>query len=449
MKLMDRTNIDFIGPRRYCMLGSAIVILLGLGLFVVRGGLQARGAMYNIDFTGGTLVTIRLDPNAPAVQAVPEARRADFVRQTAGAVLPDVSVERLDVEAERQRAVRFNIRTTEEDARKVQGAVQKQFGPSLVRLVMTSQPAAPIAAAAAPAAAATDATKSSPPPAAGDRFAGGRAYRLNFNLDQAPSRITSAFLNVLTAAGVPSPTTRFEVINPAATTAAAADAPARTLVLRTNLEPETAETAVQGLRTTLNTDPDFLFERLENFGGVVAGETRNLALMAIVMSWLIMIAYLWFRFKSVSYGFAAVLALVHDVLFTLGAVAALHYKIDLPMIAAFLTLIGFSVNDTIVIFDRIREIKGKTPILTPQMINDAVNQTLSRTILTSLTAWLVVLILFVFGGEGLAGFSFCLVVGFLSGTYSTIYIASPVLIEWSGHTRPAVKQGKGSLVTSR
>src|SRR5258707_14114007 len=118
-----------------------------------------------------------------------------------------------------------------------------------------------------------------------------------------------------------------------------------------------------------------------------------------------------------------------------------QFKIDLPMIAAFLTLIGFSVNDTIVIFDRIREIKGKTPYLTKQLVNDALNQTLSRTILTSLTAWIVVVILYVFGGEGLHGFAFALVVGFLSGTYSTIYIATPILVDWIGSDESARKSG--------
>jgi SecD/SecF fusion protein len=182
----------------------------------------------------------------------------------------------------------------------------------------------------------------------------------------------------------------------------------------------------------LRNNPDLMFDRLENFGGAVAGETRNLAVMAVVASWLIMIAYIWFRFKSVTYGLAAVIAIVHDVLITLGAVAISPYKIDLPMVAAFLTLIGFSVNDTIVIFDRIREIKGKTRYLSNEIVNAAVNQTMSRTILTSLTAWIVVVILYLFGGEGLEGFSFCLVVGFLSGTYSTVYIASPILIDWMG-----------------
>jgi SecD/SecF fusion protein len=115
-----------------------------------------------------------------------------------------------------------------------------------------------------------------------------------------------------------------------------------------------------------------------------------------------------------------------------------QFKIDLPMIAAFLTLIGFSVNDTIVIFDRLREIKGKSDVINEKMVNDALNQTLSRTILTSLTAWSVVAIIYIFGGEGLHGFSFTLVVGFLSGTYSTIYIATPVLIRWLGRDRSSV-----------
>ena len=195
-----------------------------------------------------------------------------------------------------------------------------------------------------------------------------------------------------------------------------------------------------------------------------AGETRTLALMATVASWIIIIAYLWWRFHSFTYGLAAVLAVVHDVLITLGAIAVSYwvasiplvstilqidqFKIDLPIVAAFLTLIGFSVNDTIVIFDRIRELKGKSPHLSSKIINDAVKQTLSRTILTSLTAWLVVVILYLFGGEGLHGFAFSLVIGFLSGTYSTIYIASPILIDWDRRAIETPTKGK-ELVGSR
>ena len=124
----------------------------------------------------------------------------------------------------------------------------------------------------------------------------------------------------------------------------------------------------------------------------------------------------------------------------IGAVLYAARVFLLPIVAAFLTLIGFSVNDTIVIFDRIREIKGKTPVLTDKMVNDALNQTLSRTILTSFTAWLVVVILYFVGGEGLHGFAFALVIGFLSGTYSTVYIATPILIDWV-RTKPSSVRG--------
>ena len=143
------------------------------------------------------------------------------------------------------------------------------------------------------------------------------------------------------------------------------------LALRTDADPAKVKSALASVAAGLKADPRPQFEGLINFGATVAGETTTLALIAIMASWLIIIAFLWFRFKSFSYGLAAVIALVHDVLITLGAVAISPYKIDLPMVAAFLTLIGFSVNDTIVIFDRIREIKGKTPHLTPKIVNAA------------------------------------------------------------------------------
>src|SRR5262249_40642059 len=153
-------------------------------------------------------------------------------------------------------------------------------------------------------------------------------------------------------------------------------------------------------------------ERLENFDSVLAAETQGRAAAAIVASWAAILLYLWFRFGSWTFGAAAVLCLIHDLCFTLGIIAFCHYvhqsmpglatalalhdfKIDLTSVAALLTLVGYSVNDTIVVFDRIREVRGKDPRLTPQMINDSVNQTLSRTLLTSFATWLVVFVLFV------------------------------------------------------
>ncbi len=191
-----------------------------------------------------------------------------------------------------------------------------------------------------------------------------------------------------------------------------------------------------------------MFDRLDNFGGQVAREMQSAAFAAIVISMFVIVGYLWIRFQNVRYGLGAVVALVHDVLVVLGLVAisgwlagtvfgdALMleaFKINLPMIAAFLTLVGYSVNDTIVVFDRIRETKGKGQPITWALINDSINQTLSRTILTGLATWAVALILYLLGGPAIHGFAFCLVAGVLVGTYSSIYIANPVLM-WFGGT---------------
>src|SRR5260370_39666625 len=119
---------------------------------------------------------------------------------------------------------------------------------------------------------------------------------------------------------------------------------------------------------------------------------------------------------------------IHEIPGLAGALLVQDSKIDLPAVAALLSLLGYSVNDTIVVFDRIREVRGKNPALTPQIINDSVNQTLSRTLLTSFATWLVVIVLYVFGGEGVHLFAFVMVIGVVVGTYSSIYIASPLLL---------------------
>ena len=443
-KMLESPNYDFITPRHICMTVSVILVVLGLVGFFAR-----QRTMYNIDFTGGTLVTIRLNEDDPKVKSLNDSDRAAFVRTQAKA-LPDVTVESLKFGGD-QSLTRFNIRTTDDKPDNVKKEILEAFGTTLQRVQLTFSEPKPIPAA-------------KPGSTTVDRFAGGREYELSFNTAafnsiQSPGDVVAAeFAKVLEASKIENATARFEVVkSPKANKAAAASA--NELVIRTDLEPDVAKAQLTGLAKSLADNRDLLFERLTNFGGTVATETQTLALIATIASWLIIIAYLWFRFHSLTYGLAAVLAVVHDVLITLGAVAVTYwialipgasylgidqFKIDLPMIAAFLTLIGFSVNDTIVIFDRIREIKGKTPYLTEKMVNDALNQTLSRTILTSLTAWLVVVILYIFGGEGLHGFAFALTIGFLSGTYSTIYIATPILIDWIGTKEPAelVKAGK-------
>jgi SecD/SecF fusion protein len=145
------------------------------------------------------------------------------------------------------------------------------------------------------------------------------------------------------------------------------------------------------------------------------------------------VAYVWIRFGTMQYGLAAIVALVHDVSITLGLVTIADalgigdFRIDLPMIAAILTIIGYSLNDTIVVFDRIRENRGKLATVSPEMIDLSINQCLSRTLLTSLTTFVAVGVMFVWGGPGIHGFSFALLIGVLVGTYSSVGIAAPLL----------------------
>ncbi len=200
-----------------------------------------------------------------------------------------------------------------------------------------------------------------------------------------------------------------------------------------------ADQVMEAVKKSMDSNPVWISS--SSIGKSVAGDMIGRALIAMFASLLCIIGYIWFRFQRVLYGFAAVAALVHDVLITLGAIAVSYwladylgillidpFKISLTVVAALLTIIGYSLNDTIVVFDRIRETKGKARRLTSDMINTSINQTLSRTLLTSLTTLIVVVLLYAFGGEGIHAFAFCLVVGVVVGTYSSIFIASPILL---------------------
>jgi SecD/SecF fusion protein len=221
------------------------------------------------------------------------------------------------------------------------------------------------------------------------------------------------------------------------------------------------ESALAETRVAFNQRP--APERLETFDSQLAAETRLRAMYAVLLSWAAILLYLWFRFGSWTFGLAAVICLIHDLFFTLGIIAMCHYvnqifpgilyiedyKIDLPAVAALLTLVGYSVNDTIVVFDRIREVRGKNPDLTPQMINDSVNQTLSRTLLSSLTTWLVVIVLYIWGGPGVHLFAFVMVVGVVVGTYSSIYVASPLLLLFGEGVKAPTRTGGPTPLETR
>ena len=191
-----------------------------------------------------------------------------------------------------------------------------------------------------------------------------------------------------------------------------------------------------------------VWQTSSKIGGQVSVDTRWRALGALVVSLLCIVAYVWFRFHKPAWGLAAVAALAHDALSMLTAIALSYwfagalgflgveeFKISLPVVAAFLTILGYSVNDTIVIFDRLREIRGKSPDITRDMLNDAVNQTLSRTIILAGITLTVVGVLYFFGGPGIHGFAFALLIGVVSGCYTTLIIAAPLLYWLLGRTQ--------------
>ena len=203
------------------------------------------------------------------------------------------------------------------------------------------------------------------------------------------------------------------------------------------------------IRTSLgNAFPTNPFEVLkeDKVGPKIGAELRTKAVWAILWSLIAISIYVAFRFKWI-YGVGAVVALFHDVLIALGLVSIFdgitpnfNLEISQDMIAAFLTLVGLSVNDTVVIFDRIRENqKIFRSMSLPELINKSLNETLSRTIITSGTIFLVLIVLLILGGEVFRGFAFALTVGIVTGTYSSIYVASAVVLEWSIRTKKHAK----------
>ena len=173
---------------------------------------------------------------------------------------------------------------------------------------------------------------------------------------------------------------------------------------------------------------DFILS-VEKVGPKVGAELEANAIMAIITSLILILAYISVRFEF-KFALGAIAALAHDVLITLGVFSILDYEISLPVVAAFLTIVGYSLNDTIVIFDRIREdLKARKRDDYSVVVNDSINESLSRTIITSLTTFLVVFVLWIFGGEVIHNFAFAMIIGVVVGTYSSIYIASPIVVQ--------------------
>ena len=189
-----------------------------------------------------------------------------------------------------------------------------------------------------------------------------------------------------------------------------------------------------------NMGVNFNFRRVENVGPKVSAELLRAGLIAIVLSLTAMLIYIWIRFEW-QFSLGAIVALVHDVIITIGFFSILQFEINLSIIAAVLTIVGYSMNDTVVIFDRVREnLKKYTSKKIDEISNLSINETLSRTIITSLTTLLALLSIFFFGGTILHGFSFAMILGVIFGTYSSIFIANPVLIKLKVSQKSVLKE---------
>lgn len=189
-------------------------------------------------------------------------------------------------------------------------------------------------------------------------------------------------------------------------------------------------------------DNPFVVRRVESIGPKIGSELRGKAVIASLLAFLGILIYVSARFEFL-FSLAGVLALIHDILVTVGIFSILNKEISLAIIAALLTLIGYSINDTIVVYDRIREnLKRMRTKGLEEIINLSINQTLSRTVITSLTVWIVLWILFIFGGSVIRDFALALLIGVFTGTYSSIYIAAPILIEWRARAERLQKRKK-------
>ena len=207
---------------------------------------------------------------------------------------------------------------------------------------------------------------------------------------------------------------------------------------------ENNKSLVQDIKNNLKKTigPGFEIRRVENVGPKVSAELLRSGLIAIAAALFAMLFYIWIRFEW-QFSVGAIIALFHDVLLTVGVFSLFNIEVNLSIVAAILTIVGYSMNDTVVIFDRVREnLKKHISIKIFELTNISINETLSRTIITSATTLLALLSIFIFGGEILKGFSLAMILGVIFGTYSSIYIANPILVYLRVSYKTVVKEDK-------
>jgi preprotein translocase subunit SecF len=375
MELFRNTHFDFLGKKWPFIIASLVLTAAGLASLAIKGGPR-----WGIDFRGGALVYVKFASTPPQEQ----------LRKVLGPKLPGGVAEIQEV-----RGTNEVIVGTEVQDEKKLDAARKTIIDTLSQT-----------------------------------FNEGQGNRLDINNTNSVA-VADRLRGPLQNAGVSLSEEQLQAATKAVTTFR--DTPPRSGLI-TNFDnlsgvPGVTPKMIEVMKQELYTAP-YAIRNIEIVGPKVGGELRNQAIYATLYALAGMLVYLWFRFEWI-YGVAAVIAVFHDTIITLGLFSIFNYEISLTVVAALLTLVGYSMNDTIVVFDRIREnLKLSRREKFEDVVNASINQTLSRTVLTSSLTMLSCLALLIFGGPVLFGFSFALVIGIIVGTYSSIFIASPILVFW-------------------
>jgi preprotein translocase subunit SecF len=378
VRIFHNPKIDFLSIKWYCITGSIVLTAIGMLSLVIKGGPN-----FGVDFTGGAQLIY-------GFSSQPDENQIRKVVETAQVKVD--SVQRFDRAEKNQVLLRVPM--------------EKKEGRDLAKEVTTAL------------------TKAFFPQAATG------AFDLNLNgADALLAKLVADDPEKLAAKPNADPKAEYGRV-----AQTVIDARSRLGLFKTVDDAARVQgiTPVTGMWLKEKTVAGpFTLLSAENVGPQVGKDLREKGAWAVILSWAAMLAYIGIRFRSASFGTAAVVALVHDTLFTLGLCSILNTEISLTVVAAFLTLVGYSVNDTVVVYDRIRENLQKSrrePLAS--VVNRSINETLSRTILTSGLTFLVCIALFFLGGEVLRGFSFVMIIGIIVGTYSSIFIAAPLVIVW-------------------
>jgi preprotein translocase subunit SecF len=375
MELIKNPNFDFLGNKWPFIILSLVLLAIGIGSLIVKGG-----PLYGIDFKGGALLYVRFagKPEIDKIRSVVSNKISGEI--SVQEVTSGENEVMIGTELKDERAL--------DDARSsIVETLTETFGD----------------------------------PAGG---------KLDLN-NAGASALADRLRGPLQRAGVPLSEDQLQGLMKSILTYR--DTPPRSGLIRSIDDLASVEGVTPSVIGALKQETylsQFAIRNVEIVGPKVGAELRQKALQATLLALAGMLIYIGFRFEFI-YGFAAVLAVFHDTVITVGLFSLLNKPIDLTVVAALLTLVGYSMNDTIVVFDRIRENKSISRRGSfAELVNLSINQTLSRTIMTSGLTFLTALSLWLFGGPVLNGFALALVIGIIVGTYSSVFIASPILIFW-------------------